>query len=594
MIEIFTADGVSLDLDPAGAFEVEIEQPLLDDSHIPVPYSTSISFLPTRKNKSVFGFLDAMMFAPSVKKLSVHINVNSIRLFSGTLEYDGIEDGRMNYIFTGKNLEDEFQTYIHKVGHLTKMDGAASVPSLIRGIIAGSDLGDMYPKYAGDFGAPQILSAENITDIEFENNMNQTPVDVALKYNNWIWDSPTPFTPAVKVSSILSRAFSNFTIDPLFKDVYDLLAILGLHKNENSLSAFGIPYDGGIYHLDIADTLPNLTVIDLIKNVAKMLCASVFRDGEGYVFKSNKEIIESKDILDWDRKISDTFSASEEQGASYIFGYANDDSENTYDVNALSKDDEDYKICEVSKLYDVISVASEHTEYSAVRHAATGDMFSGKKIIAYPAHNGDSSRWLPFIDMLLHFIPKVEAGEDIENTYDNSVDFKCVRCMPIAVYNESFMAKFTMSPIVDIPAIGSDRQAETWIGLLINNQLVDKGITFSWPNKHNKVSRSIINDPATELPLPTFPDYELQEEDISISIAPAALYDKFHKPFAEWVNRNRQIITADVNLGLDDIANLRMYQKVAFRNRVFFIKKISFAFAVGSNKIETSADFIEC
>ena len=73
MIEIITDAGISLDLDPAGAFEIEIEQPLLDDTHIPIPYSTSISFLPTAKNKDVFGFMDAMMMTPTVTEISATV-----------------------------------------------------------------------------------------------------------------------------------------------------------------------------------------------------------------------------------------------------------------------------------------------------------------------------------------------------------------------------------------------------------------------------------------------------------------------------------------------------------------------------------------
>ena len=40
MIEIITINGVSLDLDPEGTFEIEMEQPLLDTEAVPVPYST--------------------------------------------------------------------------------------------------------------------------------------------------------------------------------------------------------------------------------------------------------------------------------------------------------------------------------------------------------------------------------------------------------------------------------------------------------------------------------------------------------------------------------------------------------------------------
>ena len=47
MIRIITGEGVSLDLDPSAEFEVEYENPMLDDSHIPVPFSTAVTILPS-------------------------------------------------------------------------------------------------------------------------------------------------------------------------------------------------------------------------------------------------------------------------------------------------------------------------------------------------------------------------------------------------------------------------------------------------------------------------------------------------------------------------------------------------------------------
>ena len=88
MIEIITASGVSLDIDPSYEFEIEMENPMLDDTHIPIAYSTSIAFLPTAKNKAAFGYLAAMYREPEVKQLSVSIHAGGIPLFWGRLEYD--------------------------------------------------------------------------------------------------------------------------------------------------------------------------------------------------------------------------------------------------------------------------------------------------------------------------------------------------------------------------------------------------------------------------------------------------------------------------------------------------------------------------
>ena len=72
MITIFSA-GQQLDLDPSGSFELSFEQPMLDDSHAPIPFSTSIGLLPTPNNKRILGFLDAMLLEPTVKIGRAHV-----------------------------------------------------------------------------------------------------------------------------------------------------------------------------------------------------------------------------------------------------------------------------------------------------------------------------------------------------------------------------------------------------------------------------------------------------------------------------------------------------------------------------------------
>lgn len=98
MVDILTDTGVFLDLDPAAEFEITIENPLLQDDRIPVPFSTAIAFLATPTNKAVFGYLDTMMLAPTVKQLGASILVGGVQLLAGSLIYDSIdEDGRINY-----------------------------------------------------------------------------------------------------------------------------------------------------------------------------------------------------------------------------------------------------------------------------------------------------------------------------------------------------------------------------------------------------------------------------------------------------------------------------------------------------------------
>ena len=94
MIRIITGEGVSLDLDPSAEFEVEYENPMLDDSHIPVPFSTAVTILPSASNCKILGYFPAMMLEPAVKNLAATIEVGGVPLLTGTLVYDSIEEGK--------------------------------------------------------------------------------------------------------------------------------------------------------------------------------------------------------------------------------------------------------------------------------------------------------------------------------------------------------------------------------------------------------------------------------------------------------------------------------------------------------------------
>ena len=73
MIEIRTKAGVVLDLAPDAEFEIEMSNPLLEGDGIPVAFSTSITFPPTETNRTVFGYLPAMMLPPTVLRVGVYI-----------------------------------------------------------------------------------------------------------------------------------------------------------------------------------------------------------------------------------------------------------------------------------------------------------------------------------------------------------------------------------------------------------------------------------------------------------------------------------------------------------------------------------------
>lgn len=577
MIEIITASGVSLDIDPSYEFEIEMENPMLDDTHIPIAYSTSIAFLPTAKNKSVFGYLAAMYREPDVKQLSVSILAGGIPLFWGRLEYDSVEDGKLNYTFAGRDLEDEWSGYIHKLTHLSRMEinrGNSYIQQFDQHL---RYIQDGKAEFIKDFEIPMIVGEENITDVEYtKNDIGAEKVEYIVKYHNYYWaPMMSVVTPAVKVASILSEAFKNVSISENIYTLYGAIAILGLHRSKQLCALYGLQQtDDHKLLLDVADMLPECTVLDLVTNITRLFCASIFREGQSFALKTNREVLADNTIIDWTDKVSDEYSLSREEESSYSFGYSNDDSKNTYTTESESSGTVSGSIVDVGTMLEVIQTIENSSDYVAVRNLATGDMYSGKKMTVTTATN--SQYTLPYMDMLLHKLHKVASDDEKENSFDNSVDFKCVRCIPVtSVYDLSpSITLHQVCPIIKFPAAEDERSSDIWIGTLINNQLVDKGVYFERPT-------STIHSNTGEL------------ANSNLSLDPNVLYRRYHRPFAEWISHNRRVITTSVNLSLLEISTLRLYHKVMLHNQTFLIKKITHTFSSNTNNIETQVELIE-
>lgn len=107
MVRILTKDFTELDLTKGFEFQIEMENPMLEEDHIPSAFSTQISFPPSPVNRRVFGYTPAMFLAPNVKRLEASVWIGGVPFVSGTLVYDGIEDGCLMYTFTEKVVELE-------------------------------------------------------------------------------------------------------------------------------------------------------------------------------------------------------------------------------------------------------------------------------------------------------------------------------------------------------------------------------------------------------------------------------------------------------------------------------------------------------
>lgn len=549
MITIFSA-GQQLDLDPSGSFELSFEQPMLDDSHAPIPFSTSIGLLPTPNNKRILGFLDAMLLEPTVKRLEADIFVGGFKILSGILVYDGYEDGVLNYSFSGKNLEDDWNAKIWTQVNptLSTIPGQYTVQRKLEFIRS--------MKSGGHFVGAPILVNKNAAAKTVHSAMSSYAevVEPSIKYHNWPTTDDVIFTPVFRMNLIIEKILKKITIDSAFSLPMGSLALIAQYKPDGHFNQIGIPL---LNSYDCQVMLPDLSIYQLVQNLAKMFCAALYRDGQKYRFLNASTIIDSDAILDWSDKVStDEFSLGKEPATSYILKYENSDEDNTYDVSNLSSDLEDGDITTQSTFLGVIN-AFGTSELKAVRHALTKDIYSGRKVAS-------GSNTYICNDILYHHNPVIDTSSgDEESSFDNSIELNLVRCVPESYVNNSTTV-YRMAPVIEAPTIGSPRGSDTYIGILQNNQLVDKGISI----------------------LPS------GDANIGVSLATDALFDKYHKGFSDWLAKDRQVLTADVKLSIQDVVDFRMYNKVRFASRTWLVKKLTLNFAIDSDHIEATGEFI--
>lgn len=573
MIEIITRDGTPLDLSPDDEFDIEYESPLFSDDRIPVPYSTSIAFLPTEVNSRVFGYLDAMMLEPSVRNLDVEIRVSGIPLFQGSLEYESYEDGRLNYNFSGKSIEDNLKGYIHETDGLTRIEGSTDV---FRTYIFG-DIADYIERaHQGDesldFGLPAVVSAENIAKIETDEDPAQE-IKPTEKFKNWPWklNAFAPVAPAVRVKDIIEKASSglvNVRFGENAAELYSSLAVLAMYSKKDSLNG----YEKGDYFpeviLDVASKLPECSVVDFIINVMKVMCASLWYDGGGLLMLQNSDIIDDSGFIDWSALVSDVYSLSVEAGAVYEFAYQGEGDNNTLE-----------EVPENIETISGLDMVASHTNIQGetIMEEDTGDIYSfsgagtsGSTDILYQNLRKDSE----------------EETEDSDmDTFDASPDFHLVTCVPLQIWERygsngtNRYWKIRLCPKLDFPALGDDRMTDMYIGILFANQLSDKGI-------YPKSSVPGQFDPDAPM------DLEPGNYDSGLSVVPGDLRKGLHKSFADWIGRDRVCASVDLDLSVMDLANLRLWRKVYFCGRTWMIKKLSMTFKVRTASIAVSGDFV--
>lgn len=601
MIKIITEDGISLDLAPDAEFAIEYNNPMFEDDRIPVPFSTSIALLPSEVNCRVLQYLPALKLEPAVKKLAASLVLNGIPFLSGILIYEGIEDGRLNYSFSGVDLETNWGKKIWELD--------------IWGPMIGDEIYDAFAEPNDGISWPLLVNKDytgyyvkNCDDIALDEEYNKKlpMVEKNVKYHNFRNVIPeaerSRLTPAVSVSRIIGDKFS---VSGILTKLFPLVSVIGQYNIDKGFVQTKVPVP-----VDCAACLPDYSFAEFTAELSKMFCSAIFEDGQGkFKMMPINTILGEAASEDWTEKISDSFTSDTEEASGYIFGFANsgedsfDDTAELVETNSLE-----------ASIYPSEDVTSGSILYSRELHTAkvakAGSYVSAISVVTKSKIRNNGSpdvvkkTLVASTDVVFCGNVKQENIVDGSDSVDNSCKFKLIKSIPsiLSHYDratvsdsnkviEGLVQRFSMAGLIEPQNGEAERGTDLYIGLIYKGQISGNGyvlasfVPLSFPSL-NAINN--LEDIRVKVPVGS----GSHGRPISVSLKPDWLYETFHKSYAQWLATDRQVISCDVNLNEFDLLNFRMYNKVRLHGRDFFVKKLSVTLRVSSEAIECSADFI--
>lgn len=532
MLQIFAgnpADQVSLiDLDKETEFDIEIEQPMLSEDGMPVPFSTSIDIPVTTNNRAIFGYLPFLALEPDNKELHARICVDGITLAIGMLTFDGIRDGRLQYTFSGHDLSTS-EAWRRKIWDIT-------------------------PEHE------ERLIDENYMELPIMLNASKTGMlwapggveaseDPSEKYRNYgLWFSGTRVTstPVIRVSAIALMALQNITMGSRMQSFLDMLGVMG-NYGETRVHQEYDPDPSEWFK-----QLPDLTVAELVKEVLNLKAAFIFSDGSTYRILSAEDIMYGGPVVDWSDRVSDVFSLTKVESQTLKMGYTS------------IKEAEDIDTSEAqtkSSFKAIINAAANDFSgegYKNYIHSAIGDVYSMKKSYDLQEEIGDI------------VLQDLGRPDDSDNgaAFDLRTSLIPVKCFPERLYTASGTTIDRLLPVVSVAAATDERGKTTYIGILGEYQMCDKGRVVGVSGESSDVN-------------------------LGESLDIASLYVEV-QDFGRWLASQRRRVEADLNLSLKDIADLRMWKKFYFMGATWIAEKFTIHLSADGHRPTVTGSFISC
>lgn len=565
MIEIITSNGISLDLSPDADFSIEYESPIFDDSRMPVPFSTDISFPTSPTNNAEFGYWPGVFELPSRLSLPAAMYASGVVIMTGKLVFSEIEDGCLRYSFSGSAISESLEA----------MDIAELVPQ--KRVLEDN----LQAIKRGEFllvKAPLLIDEAHVAEAIYTSvDGNTEGCSEYSRYLNFYTDGdPNRFIPAFPLCQFVYNIFGlsskSISFDPNIEAWLKAVHILGQYKPAATDGKTGLWSD--VSGILLSRTLPDVNAAEFLSNILKMFCCALFSVEGGYSVRPLSNIVTGEASENWNDKTGDFSDFGREFASAYVFGYSNDDENNSYSEDQLESDIQAGTTLESNNL-GTLGELTVRDEYKVIHHSSSGYVLSGKKTLCSVVSERDGNIWASdqiLLDSILHPIKavSVRGNNEEDSEFDSSVEFNLVRCIPeyVNTVARNVYANIPkVAPIIKVPDIGNERGRDMYIGIVVHNQMTDSGVVFDSGN-------------------------DTIEYKSPYCLSPQFMYETFYRRFAEWLLKDKVAITVPLRLSVLDLASFSMDKKVYFRGREWIVKKLSVSMSVLSDIVEVTGEFV--
>ena len=329
---------------------ITIEHPMLSTDHIPVPYSTDIDLPLSPRNRVIFGFVDRPARTAAFESLPARIFFDGLEITSGEIKVSEVEEtitASYNGVMIPANVDK--MAYRQNLGRIDF--GASAVQVACNNyFIARTE--EEYPDLVA---APVSIDARVTGEIVDGNTITQVSAAAWLNgYDESNGDYlPDQYRrdshlnkilPAFRVGWLLDKLLDGRCVNNIFNTgEWRRLMILSTwhprYKPDDQSAVYDID-DQGNASLTLADFMPKKAANEIITELLKLPCASMYATGDSFTIELNRDILDRKVIGDdWTGKVIGRVTISEQEAQRYVAGYSQEDAELAVDLQVTDSDD---------------------------------------------------------------------------------------------------------------------------------------------------------------------------------------------------------------------------------------------------------------